>query len=79
MFHQILRSSQLGISTWPRCSREVQTDILIDWINNVPLSRTIHSIDGEFSNGYLIGELLHYHNQIDNFSSLSINALQTLK
>lgn len=42
--------------------------ILLDWLNlEVRLSREVFSLEDDFINGYLIGEILHSHNQISDF------------
>ena len=42
--------------------------LLLDWLNDeVKLSHTIVSIENDFCNGYLLGELLHRYNQQSDF------------
>ena len=44
--------------------------LLTDWLNNeVKLSKRIESLDNDFADGYLLGELLMKFNQQDNFES----------
>jgi len=43
-------------------------DILYTWLNTeVDLSKKITNIEQDFSNGYLLGELLYKFNQLTNF------------
>jgi hypothetical protein len=43
--------------------------LLLDWLNNqVVLSRQVANIDEDFRDGYLLGELLYKHNQVEDFS-----------
>jgi len=42
--------------------------LLVEWLNEeVRLSRLVTSLDNDFCDGYLIGELLHKYNQQSNF------------
>ncbi len=44
------------------------SDILLTWLNTeVDLSRQVSQLEKEFSNGYLLGELLYKFNQLTNF------------
>ena len=43
------------------------SSILLTWLNTeVDLSRKIQNMEADFSNGYLLGELLHKFNQLTN-------------
>lgn len=43
------------------------SSILLTWLNTeVDLSRKIINMEEDFSNGYLLGELLHKFNQLTN-------------
>ena len=43
------------------------SSILLTWLNTeVDLSRKIQNMEEDFSNGYLLGELLHTFNQLTN-------------
>jgi hypothetical protein len=45
------------------------SEILFTWLNTeVDLSRQITNMEKDFSNGYLLGELLHKFNQLTNFN-----------
>jgi len=44
-------------------------DILLTWLNTeVDLSKKIKNIEQDFSNGYLLGELLYKFNQLTNIN-----------
>jgi hypothetical protein len=44
-------------------------DILHTWLNTeVDLSKKIKNIEQDFSNGYLLGELLYKFNQLTNIN-----------
>lgn len=55
-------------------------DILYTWLNTeVDLSKKIRSIEADFSNGYLLGELLYKFNQLTNFRDFSNRYLKRIK
>ena len=44
------------------------SDILLTWLNTeVDMSKKITDMEKDFSNGYLLGELLYKFNQLTNF------------
>jgi hypothetical protein len=46
------------------------SDILLTWLNTeVDMSKKITDMERDFSNGYLLGELLYKFNQLTNFES----------
>ena len=48
------------------------SEILLTWLNTeVDLSRKIGDMERDFSNGYLLGELLYKFNQLTNFRDFS--------
>ena len=47
-------------------------ELLLSWVNNdLKLSKTVTNLDKDFANGYLLGEILHIHNQQANFNLFS--------
>lgn len=46
------------------------SDILLTWLNTeVDMSKKITDMEKDFSNGYLLGELLYKFNQLTNFEA----------
>ena len=49
--------------------------LLMEWINeDVGLSQSVISMDNDFYDGYLLGELLFKYNQQHNFAEFAYNA-----
>ena len=47
--------------------------LILDWLNEeVRLSRRVFSLEHDFKDGYLLGELLHKYNQQSNFDKFSM-------
>ena len=47
------------------------------WLNTeVDLSKKITNMEKDFSNGYLLGELLHKFNQLTNLDSFKIEMIE---
>lgn len=45
------------------------SNILLTWLNTeVDLSKRVHKLEKDFSNGYLLGELLYKFNQLTNLN-----------
>ena len=43
-------------------------NLILDWLNNeVTLSRRVQSLEEDFKDGYLLGELMNFYNQQDDF------------
>lgn len=46
--------------------------LVLNWLNEeVKLSRHVYSLENDFKDGYLLGELLHKYNQQSNFAKFS--------
>ena len=45
------------------------SDLILNWLNEeIQLSKRVSSFEDDFSNGYLLGELLNKYNQQLNFN-----------
>ena len=50
------------------------SELLFRWINeDIPLDETITNFEENFSDGYLLGKILHLFNQQTNFDSFTPN------
>ena len=52
----------------PRLAADPEMELLEQWLNEeLPLSRSVSSVEDAFTNGYLLGETLHIFNQQNDF------------
>ncbi len=47
------------------------SNLILDWLNSLNLSRQVVSFGESFKDGYLLGEILHRYNQQSNFDKFS--------
>lgn len=46
--------------------------LLTNWLNSeVKLSKTVTNFENDFQNGYLIGEILHHFNQVEDLDGMA--------